>query len=199
LKIRQKERGVRAAIEAVIVKYACLLDFLGRLLVRPFRRPLGWLHPQLDRLLLKRPGFLGNLWRLFHRPDWQRSAKFSARMWVSGFAIFYPLASELGYGFWVNLGVTLGLDVIVYLFHKKRLWPARSIGYRKSYTTWYCFTMVTFFVNLGAAWILLEQIRMENAHAKVVLGVFGVVINPWVFKFRDKRAIPDLQPKTDPA
>jgi hypothetical protein len=172
-----------------------LLDFFGRLLLRPFRRPLGLVHRRLDQLILERPGFWGDLWRLFHRSDWQRSARFNARIWVVGFSIFYPATRQLGHAWWVNLGVTLGLDLCVYLFHKRKLWPERRVSVRRSCTTWYAFWAVTFLINLAAAWVLFEHTELGRAPSKGLLAVVGILVNPWVFRFRDKVAIRERDSK----
>lgn len=162
----------------------------------PFRRQLWWIHRWCDQHILERPGFWGNQWRLFHAPDWQKSSKFNARLWVCGFVCFYPLASQIGHSWFVNLGVTFGLDFLVYLFYKKELWPERKVSYSRSYAVWVSFWMVTVSLNMGAAWFFLNQIQLGNAPSKAVLGVFGVVINPWEFRFRKKWAIPNRPPKT---
>ena len=190
---------MRQFAEATVMKYATLLDFCGRALMRPFRRALWWTHRQLDRLLMERPGFWGNLWRLFHRPDWQRSSKFNARIWVTGFMLFYPLARQHGHPLLVNLSVTTSLDLVVYLFHKRKVWAERTVGYRRSYITWYFFTMATFFVNLGGGWLLFDEVQLGRVQSKSVLEVVGVLINPWVFRYRDRVAIRDRQPKIDTA
>lgn len=185
--------------EKAFNKLANLLDFFGRLIFWPFSRPLWRIHRRFDRLLIERPGFWGDLWRLFHRADWQRSARFSARVWVVGFAFFYPLARQLGHAWWINLGVSLGIDLGVYLFHKRRLWPERRVTYRRSYAAWGSFWGVTFAINLATALYLLEHTELGKAPSKMLLGVIGVFVNPWVFKFRDRCAIRDQGPKTEKA
>ena len=185
-------------LETVFSKLANLLDFFGRLLLWPFRRPLRRIHRYLDRTILERPGFWGDLWRQFHRVDWQKSAKFNARLWVVGFSVFYPLARQVGHAWWINLGVTLALDFVVYLFHKRRLWPERQVGYRKSCTVWYGFWAVTFVANLSVAWFLLEQAQLGKAPSKGLMAVIGILINPWVFRFRDRWAIREPAQRTKP-
>ncbi len=176
-------------LETVFTNLADLLDFFGRLLFWPFSWPLHRMHRHLDELILERPGFWGDLWRLFHREDWQRSARFNARIWVVGFSIFYPVARQLGHAWWINLGVTLGLDLCVYFFHKRRLWPDRHVSITHSCAIWYSFGAVTFAINLTTAWLLLEHTDLGKAPSKGLLAVVGVLVNPWVFRFRDKVAI----------
>jgi len=190
---------MRRLIKAAIMRYSALLDLCGRALMRPFRRPLWWTHRQLDRLLLGCPGFWGDLWRLFHRADWQRSSKFNARIWITGFMLFYPLARQQGHPLLVNLSVTTSLDLVVYLFHKRKVWAERTVGYRRSYTAWYFFTLATFFVNLGTGWFLFDEMQLGKFQSKSVLAVVGILINPWVFRYRDRVAIRDHRPETDVA
>lgn len=178
-------------IEIVFNRPARLLDFMGRLVMWPFRRRLWWMHRKLDERILERPGFPGNLWRLFHKPEWQRSAKFSARVWVVSFIVFWPAAGHFGHPWWVNLSVTLLVDTLAYIFHKEWVWARREIDLGRSAVLSYTYTGITFVANLGFAWYLLNDTSLGNAPSKVVMGVAGVLINPVVFLFRDKIALRD--------
>lgn len=176
---------------------ADLLDFFGRAAMWPVGWPLRRIHRWLDEHILERPGFWGNLWRLFHRSDWQKSAKFNARVWVVGFVCFYPVARQIGHPLWVNVLVTLGLDAVVYAYHKGKVWPERQISVPKSYSPWWTFTALTFLLNLGVGYVLVHEAEMGKLSYKVTTAAAGVLINPWIFKFRDKRAIRDLSPRTE--
>jgi len=157
----------------------------------PFRRPLWWMHRKLDELLMERPGFWGNLWRLFHRPDWQRSSKFNTRVWVVSFTVFVPLAHHFGHAWWVNLGVSVLVDTIAYVFHKEWVWASRQIELSRSAVISYAFTVTTFAVNLRISWELLNNTPFSDAQCKVMMGVMGVLVNPLIFKFRDRVALRD--------
>lgn len=178
-------------VELYLNPLASLLDFLGRLLLWPFSWPLRRIHALLDEHIYGRPGFWGGLWRLFHEHAWQRSARFNARTWVVSFVIFWPLAHRFGHAWWINLGITLLLDTVAYLFHKEWVWSQRQIDLNRSVVLSYSFTLTTFGANLVLAWALLNETSLGNALSKTAMAAIGVMINPAVFKFRDKVALRD--------
>jgi hypothetical protein len=44
---------------------------------------------------------------------------------------------------------------------------------------------------MTAAWLLLDQLQLDKGLSKVLLGTVGVLVNPLVFRFRDKVALKD--------
>ena len=120
------------------------------------------------------------------------------------FVLFWPLSRQFGHAWWINLGITVFIDTVAYIFHKEWVWTQRQISLTRSAVLSYTFTGTTFVINLWLAWRLLHWNMLNNtvfgnAPTKVMMGALGIVVNPLVFLFRDKVSLRDSRPKAESA
>ncbi|HEU5005025.1 MAG TPA: hypothetical protein VFT49_02995 [Candidatus Saccharimonadales bacterium] len=165
-----------------------MTEFAGLLWSRatPARRPLGRLHTWLDSRLRPRKDLIGWLWRMFHNREWQKSALQSAAFWVLATLVISRLLHQLGHGWYVSVGVSLGMDSVTYAINKLWIWRKRNVGIKKSckrnFSAWAAF----FAFNAALAWMLMHPAGVGTMHARYILGAVGFVANPVIFTVRDR-------------
>lgn len=124
-------------------------------------------------------------WEMWRDRKWQLSSAQSGLFWVVGTYTIFKLLGRFGHhGLVLNLGVSLCLDCVAYGINKLWIWRhrqttvPRSLG--RNLTAW----AVMFGINVLIAWQAIDHLGTH--HGRYALGGFGIVINPVVFRVRDK-------------
>lgn len=156
-----------------------------------WRRGWCWLCEKHQRLELKyatRPGPMGWFWRLTHNPEWQRSSLLSATVFLLNSVAIWRLVAAAGHGWMWNLAASLVTDVVMYWGNKRWAFKSHNAPVLTS-ATWSALWWITFLgFNTGIAYLLMSQADVGTLWARCALGTIGVLLNPWVFEFRDRVA-----------
>ncbi len=128
------------------------------------------------------PRTFGWFWRMVHVPEWQKSAFQSSTFWLLATLLIYKLVSRMGHGWQVNVVVSFTLDWVVYGINRLWIWRQRKVslptsGWR-NLTVW----TATTGLNVLLAWLIIS--RVGFLPGRILLGCYGVVANPVVFKLR---------------
>lgn len=167
----------------------CVLAQLERLpLWRRVWRRLCQIHDRLNKKYATHPGLRGWLWRLTHTREWQKSSALSALIWAFGTIVLFRIVALLGHGWEVNALVSLSTDVLVYTINKLWIWKRRRASLPVSVSWSFVWWLGFFVFNLTLFWLIKDQADTGTQHARYILGAWGVLMNPIVFKFRDRVA-----------
>jgi hypothetical protein len=159
--------------------------FVGLPRWEPVRTRWSRVHSWLSSKLDDQVGFAGWLWRLAHQRDWQKSSFVTGLSWIVCTFAVVKLVGRLGYRWEMNVGVSLAVEGVMYFVHRewvfKRPVDTATSG-RRNVTVW----TITFGINVGLAWVVMSWADFSTFPARVMLGGYGLLMNPVMFLLRDK-------------
>ncbi|MBI4034416.1 hypothetical protein HY380_00790 [Candidatus Saccharibacteria bacterium] len=130
---------------------------------------------------------------MIRRPEWQESSLVSGTIWVVVTLVVYNVVAQFGHGWKVNVAVSLAADMVLYLLARFKIWEKRRSGITRSAAFWFGWWAFFVIFNAGLAWLIMGRADVGTFLSRVILGLYGGLMNPVVFKFRDKFIFP---PKT---
>lgn len=149
------------------------------LLCEPAYTKVAW-------FLAEKPGIRGELWKMLHASQWQKSSGTSAAMWILATPVVYVLVGRLGYGWEINAAVSVVFDGLGFIIHKYRIFDERKVAPGTSYSRNVAVWMFFFLINVLLAYLVFHRLGGGTLFRRSVLGVYGLAMNPVMFKLRDR-------------
>lgn len=161
----------------------------------PGWKPACQAHTRLAAKFDDHPGIRGWFWRLVHRREWQKSSVVSGAFWALQTLLIYKLSERLGHGWQVNASVSLAWDFLTYFINKSWAWHSRDVKVAASGTRNALVWVLFFGVNLGFAWLLMDQANIDMLAARGIMAGYGFAMNPVMFLIRDQIVYEDVSIK----
>ena len=156
---------------------AQLLAEVPYYLWEPFYRQLAW-------FLANKPGVRGWFWATMHERAWQKSSAVSGLEWLDATAVFYKLVGQLGYGWEVNVAVSLVFDLVGYLIHWRWIFGDQKVDAKSSYAMNFGVWAAFFGINVFLSWLVFGHLGIGALYGRCLLGAYGVAVNPLMFFLR---------------
>jgi hypothetical protein len=121
--------------------------------------------------------------------EWQKSSTQSFLFWIVGTLIIFKVARHLGHGLLASVGVSLAMDLAAFFISKLWIWKKRATTVPRSLGRNMIVWGTTFGFNLLMVWQAVDHLGVN--HGRYVTGCYGILINPVMFRVRDKMVFAD--------
>jgi hypothetical protein len=121
---------------------------------------------------------------MVHRAEWQKSTAQSTFLWVAATPVIFDVAQRMGNGVVVSVAISFAVDLVVFGLNKLWIWHKRDTSVPNSGARNVAIWVTTFGINILLAVLVIGHIGLHDG--RYALGVYGVFMNPVMFKVRDR-------------